>query len=82
MCNDEWRGLVLFGLYIGQRIGDLAKLTWRAVNLEIVLAKLLVVAFCICLICVVVSGAAVRAIALVIAVRSDSRSFSAASAAR
>jgi integrase len=35
-CGDdvEWRGLVLFGLYIGQRLGDLAKLTWRAVNLE------------------------------------------------
>ena len=34
-CNDdEWRGLVLFGLYLGQRLGDLAKLTWRAVNLE------------------------------------------------
>jgi integrase len=33
--NDiEWRGLVLFGLYLGQRLGDLAKLTWRAVNLE------------------------------------------------
>jgi integrase len=25
---------VLFGLYLGQRLGDLAKLTWRAVNLE------------------------------------------------
>jgi integrase len=35
-CNDdvEWRGLILFGLYLGQRLGDLAKLTWRAVNLE------------------------------------------------
>ena len=35
-CRDdqEWRGLVLFGLYLGQRLGDLAKLTWRAVNLE------------------------------------------------
>jgi integrase len=33
-CDDEWRGLVLFGLYLGQRLGDLAKLTWRAVNLE------------------------------------------------
>jgi len=35
-CNDnvEWRGLVLFGLYTGQRLGDLARLTWRAVNLE------------------------------------------------
>jgi integrase len=32
--NTEWRGLVLFGLYLGQRLGDLAKLTWRAVNLE------------------------------------------------
>ena len=30
-CDDdtEWRGLVLFGLYLGQRLGDLAKLTWR-----------------------------------------------------
>jgi integrase len=35
-CGDdtEWRGLVLFGLYVGQRLGDLAKLTWRAVNFE------------------------------------------------
>jgi integrase len=33
-CDTEWRGLVLFGLYLGQRLGDLAKLTWRAVNLE------------------------------------------------
>lgn len=35
-CSDdvEWRGMVLFGLYSGQRLGDLAKLTWRAVNLE------------------------------------------------
>jgi integrase len=32
--NDtEWHGLVLFGLYLGQRLGDLAKLTWRAVDL-------------------------------------------------
>jgi integrase len=35
-CEDnvEWRGLMLFGLYLGQRLGDLAKLTWRAVNFE------------------------------------------------
>ena len=35
-CGDdvEWRGLILFGLYLGQRLGDLVKLTWRAVNLE------------------------------------------------
>lgn len=32
--NSEWRGLVLFGLYLGQRLGDLSKLTWRAVDLE------------------------------------------------
>jgi integrase len=33
-CGDdhEWRGLVLFGLYCGQRLGDLARLTWRAIN--------------------------------------------------
>jgi integrase len=35
-CGEdrEWRSLVLFGLYLGQRLGDLARLTWRAVNLE------------------------------------------------
>ena len=35
-CGDdeEWRGLVLFGLYLGQRLSDLAKLRWRAVNLD------------------------------------------------
>src|SRR4030095_13449793 len=33
--NDtEWHGLVLFGLYLGQRLGDLAKLTWRAIDLD------------------------------------------------
>ena len=35
-CGDdiEWRGLILFGLYLGQRLGDLAKLTWRSVDLD------------------------------------------------
>jgi integrase len=33
-ADQEWRGLVIFGLYLGQRLGDLAKLTWRAVNFE------------------------------------------------
>jgi integrase len=35
-CGDdvEWRGLILFGLYLGQRLGDLAKLTWRTVDLN------------------------------------------------
>ena len=32
--DREWRGLVLFGLYLGQRLGDLARLTWRAVDLD------------------------------------------------
>jgi integrase len=30
----EWRGLVIFGLYLGQRLGDLARLTWRSINLD------------------------------------------------
>jgi integrase len=30
----EWYGLVIFGLYLGQRLGDLARLTWRSINLE------------------------------------------------
>jgi len=29
----EWRGLILFGLHLRERLGDLAKLTWRAVDL-------------------------------------------------
>jgi integrase len=33
-CDTEWRGLVLFGLYLGQRLGDLARLTWRAVDFD------------------------------------------------
>ncbi len=32
-CDPEWRSLVLFGLYSGQRLGDLAKLTWANVDL-------------------------------------------------
>jgi integrase len=33
-CNDEWRGLILFGLYTGQRLGDLAGLTWAQIDLQ------------------------------------------------
>ena len=34
-CYDtEWRGLVLFGVYTGQRLGDIARTTWRAVDVE------------------------------------------------
>jgi integrase len=32
-ADMEWRGLILFGLYTGQRLGDLASLTWRTVKL-------------------------------------------------
>ncbi len=28
-ASGEWRGLILFGLYTGQRLGDLARLTWQ-----------------------------------------------------
>jgi integrase len=32
-CDDEWRSLVLFGFYTGQRLGDLAALTWQNLDL-------------------------------------------------
>ena len=32
-ANDEWRGLILTGLYTGQRLGDIADLTWANVDL-------------------------------------------------
>jgi len=28
-CDEEWRGMVLFGFYTGQRLSDIAGLTWR-----------------------------------------------------
>jgi len=33
-CDQEWRGMVLFGLYTGQRLSDIAGLTWRQVDLD------------------------------------------------
>ena len=33
-ANDEWRGMILFGLYTGQRLGDIALLTWANVDLQ------------------------------------------------
>jgi integrase len=33
-ANHEWRSLILFGLYTGQRLGDLARLTWDNIDLE------------------------------------------------
>jgi integrase len=32
-ADDEWRGMILFGLYTGQRLGDIAGLTWQNVDL-------------------------------------------------
>jgi integrase len=32
IANSEWRSLILFGLYTGQRLGDLARLTWANVD--------------------------------------------------
>ena len=32
-AHGEWTGLILFGLYTGQRLGDLAALTWQNVDL-------------------------------------------------
>jgi integrase len=32
-CDPEWRSLVLFGVYSGQRLSDLANLTWSNVDL-------------------------------------------------
>src|SRR4030095_2269351 len=32
-ANDEWKSLIFFGLYSGQRLGDLARLTWQNVDL-------------------------------------------------
>jgi integrase len=34
IANDEWRSLIYFGLYTGQRLGDLARLTWQNVDLD------------------------------------------------
>jgi integrase len=34
VANDEWRSLIMFGLYTGQRLSDLAALTWNSIDLE------------------------------------------------
>lgn len=33
-AGEEWRGMILFGLYTGQRLGDIAALTWQNVDLQ------------------------------------------------
>ena len=32
-ADDEWKGMILFGLYTGQRLKDLATLTWQNLDL-------------------------------------------------
>jgi integrase len=34
VAEDEMRGLIIFGLYTGQRLGDLARLTWQNLDLQ------------------------------------------------
>jgi integrase len=34
VADEEWRSMILCGLYTGQRIGDIARLTWANVDLE------------------------------------------------
>ena len=31
-CDIEWRSMVLFGLYTGQRLGDIARFKWNTFN--------------------------------------------------
>jgi integrase len=33
-ANDEWRSMIMFGLYTGLRIGDIVSLTWRNLDLQ------------------------------------------------
>ena len=33
VADEEWRSLIKFGLYTGQRLGDLASLTWAQIDL-------------------------------------------------
>ena len=32
VCDSEWRSIVLFAVYTGQRLGDLARLTWANID--------------------------------------------------
>jgi integrase len=34
VATDEWKGMIAFGLYTGQRLGDIARLTWNNVDVE------------------------------------------------
>ncbi len=34
VADEEWRSMILFGLYSGQRLGDVARLTWANLDLQ------------------------------------------------
>jgi integrase len=34
VADPEWQSLIKFGLYTGQRLSDLASLTWSNIDLE------------------------------------------------
>ena len=33
-AHGEWKGMIMFGLYTGQRLGDIATLTWQNIDLQ------------------------------------------------
>ena len=33
-ANGEWKGVILFGIYTGQRLGDIVRLQWANIDLE------------------------------------------------
>ena len=33
VADDEWRSMILFGLYTGARLSDVASLTWENIDL-------------------------------------------------
>jgi integrase len=32
--KSEWRGMILMGIYTGQRLGDISRLSWRSIDLD------------------------------------------------
>ncbi len=34
VADEEWRSMILFGLYTGQRLADIAALKWRQIDLQ------------------------------------------------
>ena len=41
VTSTEWRGMILAGVYLGQRLGDIAKLTWANIDLKKNVASLI-----------------------------------------